>query len=198
MHLNKFSIYVFLLSFAVTSSFAQEKYEIDVSHSNIIFTVRHMVIAKVSGKFTEFSGTILYDEKDLKKSSVDVRIKSASIDTENERRDTHLKSADFFDVGNHPEITFVSREIRKQNGGFVAVGDLTMRGITRQIELPFTILGIIKDSWGNTRLGIEAGITLNRFDYDVKWDKKLDDGNLIVSKDVEVKLNIEAIASRKQ
>ncbi|MCG3155572.1 MAG: Protein YceI [bacterium] len=178
----------------LSNSFATEKYEIDVAHSNVLFTVRHMVIAKVTGEFKDFSGTIVYDEKDLSKSSVSVTIKVASIDTENEARDKHLRSDDFFNAAQDSLITFTSKRIEKRGEGFMAVGDLTIRGVTKEIMLPFTILGMINDPWGNKRLAAEASTTINRFDYGVKWDKALEGGNLIVSKDVDISLNVQAIA----
>ncbi|MDZ7265942.1 MAG: YceI family protein [candidate division KSB1 bacterium] len=185
-------------SLLLANGVAGEKFEIDASHSNVLFTVRHMVIAKVTGKFKDFSGTIIYDEKDLSQSSVNVTIKVASIDTENEARDKHLRSEDFFNAAQDSLITFTSRKIEKRGEGFVAVGDLTMRGVTKEIVLPFTLLGTIKDPWGNKRLAVEARTTINRFDYGVKWDKTLEGGNLIVGKEVEVNLNIEAIAKPAQ
>jgi len=183
-----------LSSLLLANGVAGEKFEIDASHSNVLFTVRHMVIAKVTGKFKDFSGTIVYDEKDISKSSVTVTIKVASIDTENENRDKHLRSDDFFNASQDSVITFTSRKIAKQSEGYVAIGDLTIRGVTKEIALPFTILGTIKDPWGNKRLAVEASTKINRFDYGVKWDKTLEGGNLIVSKDVDINLNIEAIA----
>lgn len=175
--------------------FAGEKYEIDASHSNVTFTVRHMVVAKTSGKFKAFSGTIIYDEQDISKSSVTVTIKTASVDTENERRDNHLRSGDFFNATTDSVISFVSKKVEKRGEGYVAIGDFTLRGVTKQIELPFTILGKIKDPWGNTRLGVESAISINRFDYGVKWDNKITDGSLIVSDKVDITLTIEAVAA---
>jgi polyisoprenoid-binding protein YceI len=189
-------ISVFVLGLMAVNGVAQEKYDIDASHSNVNFTVRHMVVSKVSGGFKEFSGAILYDEKDISKSSVNVTIKTASVNTQNERRDTHLRSADFFDAENNPDITFVSKKIEKRNDGHVAIGDFTMRGVTKEIELPFTILGKQKTQRG-TVMGIEAKTTLNRFDYGVKWDRALDDGGLVVGKDVEITLTVEALAPSK-
>jgi polyisoprenoid-binding protein YceI len=191
MRFNSVFSSFFAFGLMAVSSFAQEKYEIDPVHTNVNFTVRHMVVSKVSGNFKEFSGTILYDEKDLTKSSVNVTIKTASINTQNERRDTHLRSADFFDVENNPEIVFVSKKIEKRNDGHVAIGDLTMRGVTKEIELPFTILGTRNTQQGAI-MGIEAKTTVNRFDYGVKWDRALDDGSLVVGKDVEINLTVEA------
>jgi polyisoprenoid-binding protein YceI len=151
-----------------------------------------MLVTKVSGKFKEFSGTIDYDEKDITKSSVQVTIKTASIDTESERRDNDLRSPNFFDAANFPEITFVSKKIEKRGDGYVAIGDLTMRGITKEITLSFTILGTVKDQRGNTRLGLESHGSLNRFDYGVKSDHRLDNGGLVVSEQVELNLAIAA------
>ena len=190
MRFTKLVVAVFTL--LAVNSFAQEKFDIDPSHSNITFTVRHMVVAKVSGEFKKFSGTIVYDAKEVAKSSVNVTIKVASIDTENEGRDNHLRSGDFFNAATDSLITFVSKKIKKKGKGYIATGDFTLRGVTKEIELPFTILGTIKDQRGDTRLGVEAKTTINRFDYGVKWDRALEGGNLIVSKDVEINLTLEA------
>ncbi|MDZ7361072.1 MAG: YceI family protein [candidate division KSB1 bacterium] len=188
---------IFTLCFITSAGLAQQKFEIDRSHSNIGFTVRHMLVAKVSGSFTDFSGTILYDEKDITKSSVNVTIKTASINTQNERRDNHLRSEDFFNAATDSVITFVSKSVKKSKGGYIAVGDLTIRGVTREIELPFNIIGTIKEPRG-TRMGIEAAMTLNRFDYGVKWDRKLDNGGLVVSNEVQINVAVEAIARAEQ
>jgi len=195
MRFIKSIVAVFAL-FTAANSFAQEKFDIDVTHSNVTFTVRHMVVAKVSGEFKKYSGTIIYDAKDITKSSVNVMIKVASIDTENEGRDNHLRSGDFFNAATDSLITFVSKKIKKKGKGYIATGDFTLRGVTKEIELPFTIFGTIKDQGGDTRLGIEAKTTINRFDYGVKWARALEGGNLVVSKDVDIILNIEAKAPK--
>jgi polyisoprenoid-binding protein YceI len=191
-----FTTVVALGLFAVNGFAQPEKYEIDRSHSNVSFTVRHMVVAKVSGGFKEFSGTILYDEKDITKSSVNVTIKAASINTQNDRRDNDLRGDNFFNAATDSLITFVSKKIEPQDDGYVAIGDLTIRGVTKQVELPFKILGKIEDT-RSKRLGIEAGMTINRFDYGVKWDRTMDNGSLVVDKDVDINLNVEAVM-RKQ
>jgi len=197
MRFNRFFVAVFSLGIFAATGFAQEKYEIDPSHSNVTFTVRHMVVAKVSGGFKEFSGAILYDEKDITKSSVNVTIKTASINTQNERRDNHLRSEDFFNAAKDSVITFVSKKVEKRGEGFVAVGDLTMRGVTKPVELPFTILGKIEDARGK-RIGIEAALTVDRFDYGVKWDRTIESGGLVVSKEVNINLTVEAISRKPQ
>ncbi|MGH7600744.1 MAG: YceI family protein [bacterium] len=197
MRFTRFFTAVFVLGIFAATGFAQEKYEIDPTHSNVSFTVRHMVIAKVSGGFKEFSGSILYDEKDLTKSSVNVTIKTGSINTQNERRDNHLRSEDFFNAAKDSVITFASKKIEKRGDGFVAVGDLTIRSVTKPVELPFKILGKIEDARGK-RIGIEAGLTLDRFDYGVKWDRTIESGGLVVSKEVDVNLTLEAISRKPQ
>jgi polyisoprenoid-binding protein YceI len=197
MRYPKLAVFSLVLFVWAVGSFAQEKFDIDPTHSNIGFTVRHMVVAKVSGGFNEFSGTIVYDEKDLTKSSVNVTIKTASINTQNERRDNHLRSADFFDAANDSVISFVSKSVKKDKDGYIAVGDLTIRGVTKEIELPFQILGVRKDARG-ARMGVEASLTIDRFDYGVKWDRALDDGSLVVGKDVQINLAVEAVAAKPQ
>ena len=183
-----------LVGLLVGSAPASEKYEIDPTHSSVVFTVRHMMVANVSGRFKDISGSIIYDQKDATKSSVSVTIKTVSIDTENENRDNHLRGPDFFDAANYPDITFVSKKIAKRKDGFTAVGDLTIRGVTKEVTLPFKILGTSKDSRGNVRLGVQAETKLNRFDYGVKWDQKMDDGGLVVGEEVALNLAVEAIA----
>ena len=183
---------VLLLGLFAANTFAGEKFEIDVSHSNITFTVRHMSIAKVNGEFKSFSGTIVYDDKDVTKSSVSVTIKTASIDTENEGRDNHLRGDDFFNAAKDSLITFVSKKVEKKGDDYVAIGDFTLRGVTKEIALPFKILGTVKDQRGNTRLGVEAKTTINRFDYGVKWDRTFEPNNLVVANEVDITLHIEA------
>jgi len=185
------------ITLLTVNSFAAEKFEIDKTHSIISFTVRHMSIAKVTGQFREFSGTIYYDEQDITKSSVNVTIKTVSVDTGNDNRDNHLRTGDFFNAPTDSLITFVSKTIEKQGDGYVAVGDFTLRGVTKEVSLPFTILGKVKDQRGNTRIGIEATLTLNRFDYGVKWDRKFDESSLVVGENVNIYLAIEAISSKQ-
>lgn len=175
---------------------AGDTYNFDVNHSNIGFSVRHMMLATVPGKFTEFTGTIVYDEQDVTKSSINVTIDAASINTNNDRRDNHLRSADFFDVENHPEITFTSKAVKKTADGFVAVGDLTIRGVTKEVNLPFQILGTVIDTRGNKRIGAEATLTINRQDFNVSWSKSLDNGSLVASDEVKISIAVEAIKEK--
>lgn len=182
-------LFVFLIGgFAL----AADTYEVDPVHADVAFTVRHLVISNVRGQFKDFTANILFDEKDPSKSSFSGTIKTASLDTGNEKRDGHLKSADFFDVEKYPEITFKSSKIEKSGDDYVATGTLTIRGVSKQIRLPFTVSGPIQDPRGNKKIGIEASTTINRHDYNVSWNEKLDSGGVVVGEDVKITLNAEA------
>jgi polyisoprenoid-binding protein YceI len=178
---------------SVVASTAADTYTIDKSHSSIQFSIKHLVISKVRGGFNEFSGTIQYDEADMTKSSVEVLIQSASIDTRDEKRDAHLKSPDFFDTEKYPEITFKSKAIKKADDGYILFGDLTMHGVTKEVSIPFTFSGMITDPWGKSRLGASGELEINRQDYGVSWSQKLDGGGLVVGDNVKIEIEIEAI-----
>ena len=150
-------------------------YPIDMNHSNVGFTVPIMNgLSKVKGKFTDFTVTLNVDEKDITKSTVNVSIKAASIDTGIENRDKHLKTADFFDVEKFPEITFQSNSIEKKGKQFVAHGPLTMHGVTKEIALPFTVTGV-SESEDKTKktVGYSANLVLNRRDYGINWSHRV-------------------------
>ena len=170
-----------------------DRYQIDPAHTQIGFSVRHLVISNVQGKFKEFSGTILYDGQDITKSSVSVTIKAASIDTGVEPRDVDLRSANFFDATKFPEVTFQSTRIEKRGEGYVALGTLTMHGVAKEVALPFSITGPIKDPGGKQRLGVEASLTISRQDWGLSYSKAMDNGGLIVGNDVKIELNAEAV-----
>lgn len=178
-----------------TQSESVASYQVDEAHTNIGFSVRHMVLSKVHGEFKDYSVDLKWDENNLENSSIETRIKTASIDTDNERRDNHLKSSDFFDVASHPEIVFKSTKIEKDGDGYVAQGTLTMRGVTKKVSLPFTILGQFVQRDGSTRIGLEAEMKINRFDYNVSWDKTLDTGGLIVGENINVDIQAEFVSA---
>ena len=168
-------------------------YKIDKSHSEAIFQVRHLV-TKVRGRFSEFEGTIEFDEANPEASSVQFTIQATSIDTNEPDRDKHLRSEDFFAVEQFKTITFKSRKISKRGAEtFDVVGDLTIRGVTKEITLPVTHLGKAKDPWGGDRLGFETEITLNRKDYGLKWNAPLETGGFLVGDEVKVSLSIQAV-----
>jgi polyisoprenoid-binding protein YceI len=191
--MRKALVLLAILAFSV-GAFAADEYKIDKSHSKVGFSVRHMMLSTVDGRFTDFDGVIRYDEADPLKSSVDVTIKSASINTDSEGRDEHLRSADFFEAEKYPTITFKSKRIEKRGEGYVAIGDFTMKGVTKEMALPFTIVGKIKDQRGNSRIGVEADTKINRHDYGVAYNRLMEGGGAVVSGDVNIQLRIEATA----
>jgi polyisoprenoid-binding protein YceI len=172
---------------------AAERYELDPVHSYVGFAVRHMSVSWVKGEFKEFSGEILYDPEDISRSSVTVRIKAASLDTRIERRDNHLKSPDFFNVEQFPEITFQSKRVEKRGDAYAAIGDLTIRGVTKEIELPFILYGPVTAAGGRPRLGAEASTTLNRNDFQVSWNRFLEGAGLVVGDEARIDIQVEAI-----
>ena len=180
----------------VSTGAAADKFIIDKTHSSVQFSVSHMVISKIKGEFGDYTGSIVYDDKDITKSSVNVTIKVASIDTKDEKRDEHLRNTDFFDASTYPEITFKSKRVEKSGDGFVAIGDLTMRGVTKEISMPFTVAGVITDPWGNTRMGASATLKLNRQDYGISFSQKLDNGGLMVGDNVDIEIEIEAVLAK--
>jgi polyisoprenoid-binding protein YceI len=182
-------ILLFAAMLATSSlALAADTYKIDGAHSSANFTVKHMGISTVHGRFTDVSGTILFDEKAPENSSVTAVIKSASVNTDNATRDKHLNTADFFDTAQYPDIKFQSTSVRKAGGDkYVAVGNLTIRDVTKQVEIPFT-LAAGKSMKGEPRLGVEATLTINRYDYHVSYDPT----GLGVSKDVNIELSVEA------
>lgn len=170
------------------------EYKIDPAHSIIGFAIRHLEINWVEGRFKDFVGTIRYDESDVTKSSVEFTAKIESIDTGVEARDKHLRTADFFDAAKYPEMTFKSTRVeRKGKDGYVLHGDLTLKGVTKPVALPFTITGAIKDPWGNMRFGINAQTKINRRDYGITWGKAMESGGFDVGNEVTIGLQLEAL-----
>lgn len=165
---------------------------IDRSHSEVGFQVRHL-LSKVRGRFNEFDGTIEFDESNPAGSRVDVAIRAASIDTGEADRDTHLRSADFFDVDKHPALTFTSTTVTPRGENtYDVLGDLTIHGVARQVTLPASYLGAAQDPWGNTKLVFEADLTLNRKDFGLTWNAALETGGFLVGDEVKVSLAIQA------
>lgn len=178
-------------------SAAPVAYKIDRSHSEVGFKVRHF-FSKTPGRFNEYDGTILLDDKNLANSSVEVNIQSASIYTANERRDNHLKSDDFFAAEKHPTITFKSTKVVPGEGNaFQIHGDLTMRGITKPVVLDAEMLGVgtlaIGGNSRGTRAGFEATTTVNRKDWEIVWNQTLDQGGTMLDDKVTIELHVEAI-----
>jgi len=182
----------------VAPAFAEDtqrvsSYKIDAVHSEVGFKVRHFV-SRTSGRFTKFEGTIQLDEKNIQNSNVVVSIDVASINTDNANRDAHLKSADFFDAGKFPTITFKSTSVKEVSKGQLQVtGDFTMHGVTKRITLPIASLGGMATPFKDFRAGFEGSLKINRQDFGVKWNKTLDAGGTMLSDDVDISLAIEAV-----
>jgi polyisoprenoid-binding protein YceI len=179
------SLFVIAILALAGAAFAGE-YKIDPAHTTAAFAVKHLGISTVPGHFGDVSGAINYDEKDPSKSSVKVSIKTASIDTNNGTRDKDLRSPNFFDVAKYPEITFESNQVKKNGDDWVAVGTFTMHGVSKTIELPFTLNGPVQDPWGKQRLGVESNTKLSRAEYGITADKGL------IGDEIKITLSVEA------
>ena len=176
-----------------------DTFTIDATHSSVGFSVRHMAISKVKGAFGEFEGTVDFDPMDTTKWSCDVVIQTASIDTHAERRDNHLRSPDFFNAEEFPTISFKSTKVIPKGKDKLEInGDFTMHGVTKPVTLEAEILGSMEDARGNKRMGFSATTTINRMDYGVNWNKTLETGGLVVSHDVDITLEIEAIMEKPE
>lgn len=171
---------------------ATRTFVLDKSHSEVNFQVRHLV-TRVRGRFSDFAGAIAYNADAPETSSVTFTVQTASIDTNEPQRDTHLRSADFFEVERFPTMTFVSERIEKAGAdAFIVHGDLTIRDVTKRIALPVAFLGAAKDPWGNEKLGFEAEIALNRKDFGLTWNAVLETGSFLVGDEVKVSLSLQA------
>ncbi len=166
---------------------------IDPSHSAVEFSVKHMMFTTAKGRFPDVTGTITLDDEDHATSAVDVEIAATSIDTRDEKRDEHLRSGDFFDAGTHPTITFKSTKVEPKGGNRAAVtGDLTIRGVTRQVVLDAEENGRGKSPFGQEVIGFTATTTVNRKDFGLNWNAALETGGVLVGEDVKITLDIEA------
>ena len=171
----------------------------DKNHSYIGFTAKHMVITTVPGKFEDYTGQINFDGKDFTTGSAEVTIQAASINTDSEKRDNHLRSSDFFDVAKYPTITFKSTKIERTEGNnFNMTGDLTIKGITKPVTLACTLNGLITDPYGNTRAGFTATGMIKRHDFNIAWDNKLKDGTFIVGEDILLDIQAELIKQAQE
>jgi len=174
---------------------AAQTWQIDKAHSDIHFTVRHMVITKVRGRFLKWDGTLTLDEQDLSKSRVEVAIDAASISTNDEKRDAHLRSADFLDAEKFPQLTFKSTKVEVGKGDKLFVtGNLTIRDVTKAVTIEVEKLGKAKDPWGNNKIAFNGKVTIEREEYGAKWNQALEAGGWLVGKQVEVDLEIQAVA----
>lgn len=169
--------------------FAQKKWNVDHAHTDIRFTVTHMLISEVDGEFSEFTGTVSSPGDDFAGSEVAFTAKSASIDTDNERRDNHLKGADFFEAETYPDVKF-SGKIEKEGDKYFLVGNFTMKDITKPIKFDVRYNGQIQSGRG-AKAGFKITGVINRFDYGLKWDRAVETGGLVVGEEVQITCNVE-------
>lgn len=191
---------VLILSLLIAgSAMASEKtsWVLDKSHSQVKFAVTHMVIAEVTGHFRDFDVKMAASKDDFADATIEAKIMTASVDTDNEKRDTHLRSNDFFNAEKFPEMKFTSKSVEKVSGNkYKITGDLTIRDVTKSVVLDTKLNGMVKDPWGNTRVGFKATTTIDRFEFGTIWSTALETGSLIVSKEVEVTLLLEFIKGK--
>jgi polyisoprenoid-binding protein YceI len=174
-------------------------YTIDAAHSRVGFSARHAMVTKVRGQFNEFEGTAHLDFADPSKSTAAVTIKTESVDTRNEQRNAHLRTNDFFDAPNHPEITFRSTSVEKvDDERYRLTGDLTIKETTRPVTVDFEFTGTAVDPFGNVRVGFEGSTTINRRDWKVEWNAPLEAGGVLVSEKVTLEIEVSAIKAKSE
>ena len=169
-------------------------WKIDASHSEVLFKVKHMMITNVTGHFTEIEGSIETEEEDFTTAMVDFKAKTASVNTNSEQRDTHLRSAEFFDADQFPTVNFKSTRVTKGAGNaYQMEGDLTLHGITKNINLQIEFGGINKDPWGQTKAGFTVNGKINRGDFGLVWNSVLETGGVLVSEEVRISAEVQLI-----
>jgi polyisoprenoid-binding protein YceI len=183
-----------VMSTTTTETPTLTTWTIDPAHSNVEFAVRHLMITTVKGRFTDVKGTVRLDDSDPSQSQAEIIISAASIDTREAQRDAHLRSADFFDADNFPTLTFRSTGIKNASGDrFTLVGDLTIRGVTQQIDLDVTAEGRGKDPWGGERAGFSATTKIKRSAFGLIWNLLLETGGVTVGDEVKIAIDVELV-----
>ncbi|MBK8944560.1 MAG: YceI family protein [Ignavibacteriae bacterium] len=182
-----------LLLLTAGINFAQINWGLDKSHSKIGFSVTHMIISETEGQFNNYDVKVVSkSENNFEDAQIEFSADVNSIDTDNEKRDQHLQSDDFFNVEKFPKIKFVGKSFKKvSEKNYKLVGDFTMRDVTKSVTLDVKYNGTVKDPWGNTKAGFKVSGVINRFDYGLKWNAALETGGLVVSEDVELQINLE-------
>jgi polyisoprenoid-binding protein YceI len=173
------------------------RWDIDPDHSLIEFRVAHMVVSKTAGRFMDYRGFVEMDADAKTFKTIEATINAASINTSHDKRDAHLRNADFLDVKQFPTMTYKMKRVQKQGDTYTVIGDFTLRGVTKEISLVVAFNGVVTDPWGGTRAGFSAEGTLNRKDFGMVWNKTLDSGGLVVGNDVQIRLEIECIKAKQ-
>jgi polyisoprenoid-binding protein YceI len=181
-----------MIAFSQVALFGQTKWTVDNVHSSVKFTVTHLVISEVEGEFKAYSGSIITSNPDFTDAAIDFSVDVNSISTDNDMRDKHLKSPDFFDVEKYPQMIFKSASFKKlSENKYELIGDLTIHGITKSVKFDATFGGTVKDNRGNTKAGFKATTIINRFDYGLKWNALTEAGGATVGKDVTIEVRLE-------
>lgn len=192
MHMKQTLASVAALLLLNSFAFAADTYKVDPAHTSVTFSVRHLGINNVKGKFNQFEGALVLEGDTLKEASGTIQVKS--IDTGVEKRDNHLRSPDFFDAAKYPTISFKTKRVEKSGSGQpVLIADFTMRGVTKELRLPAKMSKPTKDPWGGVRVGLEAKTKLNRKDYGINYHEVLETGAMAVGEEVELEINTEAV-----
>jgi polyisoprenoid-binding protein YceI len=186
-----------VLALALPAEAEMARYDVDPGHSTVEFRVAHMVVSKTTGRFADYAGFVEMDAEAATVKAIDATINTASVNTNHEKRDGHLRGADFFDAEKFPTMTYKLKSYQKIGDSYTALGVLTLRGVTKEITLTGNFNGVVKDPWGNTRAGFNAEGKINRKDFGMVWSKTLDNGGLVVGDEVFIKLDIECIKAKK-
>jgi polyisoprenoid-binding protein YceI len=185
---------VALISLFAVRAFAADTYNLDPNHSTIGFSVSHLVINNVHGKFNKFSGTVVVENDAVKEAKGTIQV--TSIDTGITKRDDHLRTPDFFDAEKYPTITFVSKRAEKKGDETVLIGDFTMHGLTKEVALPVKLSGPITDPWGGTRIGLQVKTKLSRKEFGVSYNATSKTGSAVVGDEIEIEINAEAVKAK--
>lgn len=181
-----------LIALVHSAVFSQIKWNVDPVHSSVKFSVSHLVISEVEGAFKKFTGTMISTKPDFTDAIIDFNVEVSSLNTDNDMRDNHLKGDDFFNAAQFPQITFKSTSFKKLSGNkYALLGNLTIRNVTKPARFDVVYGGTAKDAYGNTKSGFKATTVINRFDYNLKWNKLTEAGGATVGKDVTLALKLE-------
>ncbi len=192
--MRKINLFLAILVFSAASLSAQTNWSVDKSHSKIGFSVSHLVITDVDGFFKDYEAKVATNGDDFSTANIEFTVNTASIFTDNEGRDKHLRSDDFFNAEKFPKMTFKGKLMKKVGDNkYKLVGDLTIRDVTKQVELDVRYNGMVKDPWGNTKAGFKVTGEINRFDYNLKWNTAIETGALVVGREVELVIDLQLV-----